>query len=149
MQNKNSLQTRFAISSIKLAIFLFLGFYSLANYAANKMPSKSFSYSLTGNPHDSLTVIAPNVFTPNGDGVNDTWSIIVHDYGIGIFDLQTLVYDRWGKQIFQSTNIHEVWSGHNLIGKACDAGTYFFVVSYTNSSTNKQEVLKGFVELLR
>jgi gliding motility-associated-like protein len=134
---------------VKLTVLLFICVYANNNYAENKMPIKSFSYSLTTNPHDSLSVVAPNVFTPNGDGVNDTWSIIVHDYGITIFELQTTVYDRWGTQIFQTTNIREVWSGHNMIGKACDNGTYFFVVSYTNSSTGGQEITKGFIELLR
>jgi len=134
---------------IKLIVFLLIGFCVHSNYAENKMQEKSFSYSLTTNPHDSLSVVAPNVFTPNGDGVNDTWSIIVHDYGITIFELQTVVYDRWGTQIFLTTNIREVWSGHNLVGKTCDNGTYFYVVSYTNGASGKQEVLKGFVELLR
>jgi gliding motility-associated-like protein len=100
-------------------------------------------------PHDSLSIVVPNVFTPNDDGINDTWSMIVHDYGITIFELQTIVYDRWGKEVFQTTNIHEVWSGHSQIGKACSSGSYFYVISYINSGTGSRETLKGFIELLR
>jgi gliding motility-associated-like protein len=109
---------------------------------------RHYSYSLT-TPHDSLVVVAPNIFTPNGDGVNDHWGIVIHDYGIAIMDLQAVVYDRWGKEIFKTTNIHQVWNGNNHIGKACEEGTYFFVVSYTNGASRETEVHKGFVQLLR
>jgi gliding motility-associated-like protein len=101
------------------------------------------------NPHDSLIVTVPNVFTPNSDGVNDTWSIILHDYGTILLDLQTTVYDRWGVAVFQTTDIREVWLGHTLTGRICNAGSYFYVINYTNSVTNKPESLKGFVELVR
>ena len=121
-------------------------FFLLAMMCSNKSFAKNNSMQ---NPHDSLSVVVPNVFTPNGDGVNDTWSIIVHGYGITIFEMQTTVYDRWGGQIFQTTNIRQVWSGHNLIGKTCDEGTYFYVVTYTNSATGNKEIHKGFIELLR
>ncbi len=101
------------------------------------------------SPHDSLVVIVPNVFTPNNDGVNDTWSITLHDYGIILLDMQTTVYDRWGIAVFQTTDIREVWLGHTPTGKICNAGSYFYVISYTNSITNKQELLKGFLEIVR
>ena len=109
---------------------------------SNKMPAGT-------PPHDSLSVVVPNVFSPNGDGVNETWSIIVHDYGITIFELQTTVYDRWGKLIFETTNIHEVWSGHTLIGEKCSGGFYFYVITYINSATKQTEKLNGFIELIR
>ena len=114
------------------------------NFAMNK----SCSYSVTIPPY-SLVVIAPNVFTPNNDGVNDYWSLTVYDYGVTILELKATVYDRWGKEVFHSTNLRHVWNGNNHIGKACEDGAYFYVVTFTNGSTRKQEVFKGFVELLR
>lgn len=110
--------------------------------------SQSYSYSVTPPP-DSLVVIAPNVFTPNNDGVNDHWSLVVHDYGVAILELQATVYDRWGKEVFHSTNLRQVWNGNNHIGKACEEGAYYYVVTFTNGSTRKQETFKGFLELLR
>ena len=101
------------------------------------------------NPHDSLVVIVPNIFTPNSDGVNDTWSIILHDYGTILLDLQTTVYDRWGIPVFQTTDIREVWLGHTPTGRICNVGSYFYVINYTNSITNQPETLKGFLELAR
>ena len=128
--------------------FLLIGFFVNNVYAEGKTLEKSFSYSLA-TPHDSLVVIVPNVFTPNGDGVNDLWSIGLHDFGITVLELQATVYDRWGKIVFHTTNIHQVWSGHNVIGKACEEGTYFYVITYENGNTHAKESHKGFLELLR
>jgi gliding motility-associated-like protein len=134
---------------ILLCLFCALCFCTYTNYAANKIQAKNYNYTLTTSPHDSLIVVAPNIFTPNGDGVNDFWSIVVHDYGVAIIDLQTTVYDRWGKEIFMSTNLRQVWNGHNLIGKPCEDGVYYYIVSFTNGVTLKTEVLKGFIQLSR
>ena len=129
---------------IKTILIFAIAFFAQKNFAVNK----SCSYSVTVPP-DSLVVIAPNVFTPNNDGVNDHWSLIVHDYGVTILELQATVYDRWGKEVFHSTNLRQVWNGNNHIGKACEDGAYFYVVTFTNGSTHKQEIFKGFIELLR
>lgn len=129
-----------------LRSILFLAMVLLAeqDFAMNK----GCSYSVTVPP-DSLVVIAPNVFTPNNDGVNDQWNLIVHDYGVTILDLKATVYDRWGKEVFHTTNLRQVWNGNNHIGKACEEGSYFYVVTFTNGSTHNQEIFKGFLELLR
>lgn len=105
--------------------------------------------SLKSNLHDSLTVTVPNVFSPNNDGVNDTWSIILQDYGVSLIDMQTTVYDRWGYPVFQTTDVRQVWLGHTPAGRNCNPGSYFYVITYTNGLNNKQETLKGFLELVR
>lgn len=112
---------------------------------------KASTTSYTYNPHhdDTLSIKVPNVFSPNGDGVNDFWSIILYDYGIALIDLQTTVYDRWGTLVFQSTNVNQVWLGHTPTGRICNAGSYFYIITYTNGATNKEEKLNGFVELVR
>ena len=107
------------------------------------------SYSITPAHDDTLSIKVPNIFSPNGDGVNDFWSIIIYDYGVALLDLQTTVYDRWGVEVFQSTNVNQVWLGHTPTGRSCSSGSYFYVISYTNGATNKLEQLKGFVELVR
>ena len=107
------------------------------------------THSFANGPKDTLDIRVPNVFSPNGDGVNDFWSILLYDYGIVLFDLQTTVYDRWGMKVFQSTNINQVWLGHTQTGRACSEGTYYYVITYTNSATGVAETLKGYVELVR
>lgn len=98
---------------------------------------------------DSILISVPNVFTPNNDNKNDTWSMNVVN-GLEIFDIQTTVYNRWGKKVFESTNINQNWNGHNFYdGDLCSEGTYFYVISYTDGNTNKTKTLQGFLELIR
>ena len=98
---------------------------------------------------DTVKITIPNVFTPNGDGKNDSWSMIVTD-GLEIFDLTTKIYNRWGKQVFESTNINQNWNGHNVYeGSLCSSGIYFYVISYTDGNTNETKTLKGFIELIK
>lgn len=49
----------------------------------------------------------PNAFSPDGDGVNDELKVL----GIGIVDLNLKIFNRWGKQVFQSSTIGEGWDG--------------------------------------
>lgn len=66
----------------------------------------------------------PNVFTPNGDGVNDGWQPFV----IGNFDeFEILVYNRWGTLVYKTTDPAFVWDGKNLAGKLVSDGVYFYI----------------------
>jgi gliding motility-associated-like protein len=124
-------------------------FFIAAILLVNVFKMEAANKTFNTNPHDSIMVIVPNIFTPNSDGINDTWSIILHDYGTILLDMQTTVYDRWGIVVFQTTDIREVWLGHTPTGRICNPGSYFYVINYTNSITNQPETLKGFLELAR
>lgn len=69
---------------------------------------------------------APNVFTPNGDGINDFF--ILHT--ANLTDITATIYDRWGLKMYEVTtdkgNIS--WDGKTLGGKEVPAGTYFWIV---------------------
>jgi gliding motility-associated-like protein len=66
----------------------------------------------------------PNVFTPNGDGVNDGWQPFI----IGNFDeFEILVYNRWGTLVYKTTDPAFVWDGKNLAGKMVSDGVYFYI----------------------
>jgi gliding motility-associated-like protein len=49
-----------------------------------------------------------NAFTPNNDAVNDTWNIVDPQY-IGICEI--IVFDRWGAEVFKSTDPNFAWNG--------------------------------------
>ena len=87
-----------------------------------------------------LTPVIPNVFTPNGDGINDVFSISGLDkcspYSIKI-------YDRWGILIFETEKTGFAWDGTTSAGIKAVEGVYYYV--FTNSST----IQTGFVTLLR
>lgn len=61
----------------------------------------------------------PNVFTPNGDGKNDEFVVT----GIGMKTFSISIFDRWGKKVFESTDIKESWNG-----KSADDGTYYYMI---------------------
>ncbi len=83
----------------------------------------------------------PNVFTPNDDGVNDTFRIPDNVLPLDNCDGQFMhieIYDRWGRQIFRDEGRNFAWDGAGVA-----AGTYYYLLYYTD------KVYKGYVQLLR
>ena len=79
-----------------------------------------------------------NVFTPNGDGVNDFLQFIYE----GNEPFEASVYDRWGKVVFQTNTYNKVWDG-KINGQEAPEGTYFYVVKVGDA------IYRGTVTLLR
>jgi gliding motility-associated-like protein len=87
----------------------------------------------------------PNVFTPDADGFNDRFVVLIH--GEVYYDMK--IYDRWGKQVFEGHNRHETWDGVNQNdGQLCLDGTYYYVFNYRHIG-GIQKQAKGTVTLLR
>jgi len=83
----------------------------------------------------------PNAFTPNGDGLNDSW----HIPALQAFpDAVLSVYNRYGNKIFESTAGNRDWDG-NYKNKAQPSGAYPYVIDLKNN----QPVLKGVVMIVR
>ncbi len=75
---------------------------------------------------DLLQLKYANVFTPNGDGINDLFDLGFTGEFIGCANFQ--VYDRWGDKVFDSNIGAYGWNGYSLKGKQCPQGMYFYVV---------------------
>jgi len=86
------------------------------------------------------------VFTPNDDGLNDSFSF--QNYNPSEYDLHLAVYSRWGKLLFQGDNEKAGWNG-TFKNKKVPAGTYFYVLEITDKETNSKTEKKGFLTLLR
>ncbi|SDK10132.1 conserved repeat domain-containing protein/gliding motility-associated C-terminal domain-containing protein [Pedobacter sp. ok626] len=85
-------------------------------------------------------IIIPNVFTPNGDGLNDTFQIP----GLEFYEANELtVVNRWGGTVYEKKGYQNDWAATGL-----SEGTYFYLLK-VKSATNKWEVYKGFVTILR
>ncbi|MDB5150658.1 MAG: hypothetical protein JWQ57_4678 [Mucilaginibacter sp.] len=83
----------------------------------------------------------PNVFTPNSDGVNDTWSIA----GLTAYPNCTVnVFNRYGAGIYRSVGYSKDWNG-SFNGYLLPSGTYYYVVDLKDGS----KPLSGYVVLLR
>ena len=65
-----------------------------------------------------------NVFTPNGDGINDTYQFADEM----LTKLNVSIYNRWGQQVFEINDIKGVWDGRGYNGELLPDGVYFFVM---------------------
>lgn len=93
---------------------------------------------------DSSGITLPNVFTPNGDGVNDVFKPIAR----GINSMKVNIYSRYGNLVASWDHVNGHWDGHSSGGIACESGTYFCVVEATGFD-GKSYKLKGFVSLFK
>lgn len=69
----------------------------------------------------AFAIWIPNVFTPDGDGINDYW----FSEGFGITELKTLVFDRWGVLVFEGYQLDSKWNG-TYKGKIAVQDTYVY-----------------------
>jgi gliding motility-associated-like protein len=82
----------------------------------------------------------PNVFTPNGDGLNDTFIIPGLDQYL---ENDLTIINRWGNHVYEKKNYANEWTGDGLLD-----GTYYYVLTAKNPSGDT-ETYKGYVTLLR
>ncbi len=89
--------------------------------------------------------VAPaNAFTPNGDGINDTWFIT---NGNCLRTAEVAVFNRYGNRVFESKNYTNNWDG-TYKGKPLPDATYYYVITYT--LINGQQIpARGDVTILR
>ena len=88
----------------------------------------------------------PNAFTPNGDGINDTY----RGEGVmeGVREFQFQVWNRYGELIFESGDPYEGWNGRkNNVGKPAPSGLYVVLVSY-KTPRGQPVQLKGYAVLV-
>lgn len=117
-------------------------------------PSNDITYHLTVSSNDGCgisddsvrvhvfkTVIIPNAFSPNGDGINDTWNIkALNSYN----DYELSVYSRYGQIVFTTKNYSNPWDG-SFNGKLLPVATYYYLLDLKQGLPK----LKGFVVILR
>jgi gliding motility-associated-like protein len=81
----------------------------------------------------------PDVFTPNGDGINDVWEI----RNIRFHELQhAIIYNRHGQKVFECRNEYIPWDGQHK-GEIIQ-GTYFYELVFTDGN-----VKRGLVTVLQ
>ena len=72
--------------------------------------------------------LMPNVFTPNGDQINDLFKPIQDS----CYDLKRfIIVNRWGNVVFESTTKVQ-WNGMAQNGKSVKEGVYFWIIEYSN-----------------
>ena len=91
---------------------------------------------------DKSNLFFPTAFTPNNDGLNDSWEIITFGkYPDAIVE----VYNRWGQRMYRSTGSnYEPWDG-NFEGQPALPGIYVYFVRLKKES----EILKGLLHIIK
>lgn len=100
------------------------------------------SDTLTIKVEDEFLVIPYNIITPDGNGKNDLWVIKnIESYP----NNQIVILDEWGMKVFEKKSYQNDWNGKNLTGEILPDGTYFYILTFTDSKKS----YKGFITLLR
>lgn len=95
---------------------------------------------------DTLTVAVlsdcdleiPNVFTPNEDGKNDYFEVNAKYFN----SYSIVIYNRWGKKVFESDNVTQSWDGKNV-----EDGVYYYIIK-ADAMSGKHYDEKGYVQRL-
>ena len=86
----------------------------------------------------------PNVFSPNGDGKNDLFTILASC----VSDYKLAIYNRWGEQIFQATSPNNYWDGNITSGGGVPDGIYYYILKISDVK-GENSIKNGTVTLVR
>jgi gliding motility-associated-like protein len=86
-------------------------------------------------------IYIPNAFTPNRDGVNDTWHISALN-AVPVFELS--IFNRYGQLVYHAQNNNIPWNGQ-FKGIDQPSGAYVYLLNIGNG----KRIMKGIVMLLR
>jgi gliding motility-associated-like protein len=89
---------------------------------------------------------SPNAFTPDGDGLNDTWRPWNNVLDLTNYDLR--VFDRWGREVFASTDPYKTWDG-KVDGAEMPSAVYAFRARMTDALTRDEHEVVGHVTVVR
>ena len=110
-------------------------------YIAGTTCSDTFCRDIYIN-YDAIIGV-PNAFSPNGDGVND----VIRVEGLGIVELEFLIFNRWGEKVFQSDNQKVGWDGiYKGVPQEMEVYAYTVSAKFIDGTRKK---LKGNITLLR
>ncbi|MCX6210191.1 MAG: gliding motility-associated C-terminal domain-containing protein, partial [Bacteroidetes bacterium] len=85
-----------------------------------------------------------NAFSPNGDGINEEFKPFNSSC---LLQYQLSIYNRWGQQVFQTTNANKGWNG-TVNGKLLPTDVYYFIINY-KTVTGINATKSGSITLLR
>jgi len=90
---------------------------------------------------NAFDIRVPNLFTPNGDGVNDVFEI----RGLNQYAQSELtIVNRWGNEVYRSKGYQNDWSGEGL-----NEGTYYYLLRVKKNDGSEWVVFKGYTTLIR
>ena len=106
----------------------------------------SDSYVINDNDlSDCVSILwLPNIFSPNGDGVND---ILYVRGGEGAIEYSFTIFNRWGEKVFQSTAPEEGWDG-TFNGEILNNGVFYYIISAVFINNTESDI-SGTITLIK
>ncbi len=123
---------------------------NILNPIANPTKTTRYTLTVTSNSCQSVyeylvtvheNVSIPNVFSPNGDGKNDTWNIkYLETFSQGVIS----IFNRYGQKVFEASPYNTPWDG-KLNGADLPVGVYYYIIEPNNG----RKKYTGSVTILR
>lgn len=96
----------------------------------------------------SHNLFVPSAFTPNGDGINDTFG----PESVETYEYEFIIYNRWGGKIYEGKNVHDRWDGTDN-GHKVTSGLYVYYLQYSVVDMYSNRLIvynkSGLVTLIR
>ena len=109
------------------------------NECKDAFTKMSFKLTLIDEEVDIATFVPANAFTPNGDGINEFFTLPNLPVENCYYRFANIkIYNRWGRKVFESNSKDFAWSGDTF-----PAGVYYYIIDYTNTT------YKGTVSILK
>ena len=107
--------------------------------------SQSDTVSIEVEVYDCAQSVFPNIFTPNGDGVNDYLRFTIPNNTC--FEL--VIYNRWGIEVFKSLEMEIEWDGRILLtGEPVTDGIYYYSLTHCMNGASP-ETTNGTISIFR
>jgi gliding motility-associated-like protein len=123
-------------------VFNTAGTYTVILIASSASCSDTTSKTII--VEDGFTIEIPNVFTPNGDGVNDAF----HIKTTGVKSAEGVIYNRWGQLLYSWDVLNVSWDGKGSNGEICPDATYFYLIKVIDKK-GKEHIAPGYVLIIR
>jgi gliding motility-associated-like protein len=123
------------------------GDYAVSVSTDCQLAQESVHIALSADCNNEIYI--PNIFSPNGDGINDVWTV---NFGsdLHIISVQCRIFDRWGTLLHEATSLPVIWDGRYR-GEAMLPGVYVYTIHlrFVQGSEERERVMAGDVMLVR
>jgi gliding motility-associated-like protein len=123
------------------------GFYRIFVTDQDNCFSSDSIYLRVVNCEDTCQVYVPNSFSPNEDGVNDVFEVIIPETcGLTLYELR--IFSRWGELLFTTDNQDKKWDG-TYKNQKIKADSYVWMLEYQEKDHATNTFVTGTVTVIK